>query len=88
MSVHREAGAGYLTRTKDLIPDADRTRAAGREQVYRPRQRGLTMCLRSKQRFHLDERGFASGPYSWRLTPGTAGYEETSLGRGPVKLRE
>jgi hypothetical protein len=35
MSVHREAGAGYLTRTKDLIPDADRTRAAGREQVYR-----------------------------------------------------
>jgi hypothetical protein len=29
MSVYREAGAGYLARTKDLTPDADRMRDAG-----------------------------------------------------------
>jgi hypothetical protein len=44
--------------------------------------------LKEQTKAHLGERGFASSPCSWRSTPGTAGYEEIPLGRGPGKLRE
>jgi hypothetical protein len=46
MSVYREAGAGYLARTKDLTPRTHAMR--GREEGLSPRQWPDDVCLRSK----------------------------------------
>ena len=66
MSVYKEMGAGYLTRTKDLI-------LAGEEKWYRLDSAASDVCLRSKQRFTRAGK-VLPGALLAESTPGTAFY--------------
>ena len=60
MSVYKEMGTGYLTRTKDLIFAGVSLARRRREEVVSPRQFAQRCMLKEQTKIHLGEKGFGS----------------------------